>query len=380
LSPSVSHNPRLPPSASRSGPLRRQPARLRRVSRFHLSAPSRAPSGEPLCSPADYGLPFRPLRLSLSAATQNPSRSPWARSTRATARIRFTSPRSVAFCESVHARGGCPTPRGRSSLGCFASLKPSPPAPWTSTLRRTYAPRAQRSPRSASGLRGGSHPSRVASRRPGLSTCGPLGSSRRSPRDSQTPRPARRVNPKPRLGKGSEDRSTARDPNSQAATVSRTHPKVCPSGQSWTASRRSPFFHDLCPVRPASEQPPEGDSPSESRAVPKDSSAARCPEGRSLVRSATPSLRSTDADSRPKPRPETGPHRSSCDPRRPPLERRKPSRSTPGGVGPRSVEVRRKLRAANVACALSRAAARRPRLARRPQMTLLARPPKKAPS
>jgi hypothetical protein len=95
------------------------PARLRRTSRFHLSAPSRVLSGELPHSPADYGLPFRSLDPAIAGHVARPSRSPWARSTRATAQIRFTSLRSFAFCESVHARGGYPTPHGRSSLGCF---------------------------------------------------------------------------------------------------------------------------------------------------------------------------------------------------------------------------------------------------------------------
>lgn len=120
LSPSVLRDSRLAlgsPSTEVSRNRPSQPASPRKAPRFHLSTPSRAPSGESLHSPADYGLPFGHLERSLTATPATPSRSPWARSTRATARIRLTSLRSVAFCESVHVGGGCPTPHGRSSLG-----------------------------------------------------------------------------------------------------------------------------------------------------------------------------------------------------------------------------------------------------------------------
>jgi hypothetical protein len=122
LSPSVSPDSRLtlgPPvketfRASPRDPERSEP---RKAPRFHLSNPSRLPSGELPHSPADYGLPLRSLDPAITGHVAKPSRSPWARSTRATAQIRFTSLRSFAFCESVHVRSGCPTPHGRSSLG-----------------------------------------------------------------------------------------------------------------------------------------------------------------------------------------------------------------------------------------------------------------------
>ena len=120
LSPSVSRDSRLAPGSpstevSRNRPS--QPAQLRRTSRFRLGDPSRPLSGELPHSPADYGLPFRPNDPAIAGHAAKPSRSPWARSIRATAQIRFTSLRSFAFCESVHARSGCPTPHGRSSPG-----------------------------------------------------------------------------------------------------------------------------------------------------------------------------------------------------------------------------------------------------------------------
>ena len=155
LSPSVSPDSRLtrgPPlkETVRASPRDPERSELRRTPRFHLSDRSRPPSGELPHSPADYGFPFRCLDPAIAGHAAKPSRSPWARSTRATAQIRFTSLRSFAFCESVHARGGCPTPHGRSSPGCFASLKLSPPTPWTSNPRKTCVSRAQRPSRAAS--------------------------------------------------------------------------------------------------------------------------------------------------------------------------------------------------------------------------------------
>lgn len=162
-----------PKETVRASPRDPERSRLRRTSRFHLSDRSRPLSGELPHSPADYGLPFRSPDPAITGHAAKPSRSPWARSIRATAQIRFTSLRSFAFCESVHARGGCPTPHGRSSLGCFASLKLSPPTPWTSNPRKTCVSRAQRPSRSASNLSNRVAPIRAASQRPGVWPLGP---------------------------------------------------------------------------------------------------------------------------------------------------------------------------------------------------------------
>jgi hypothetical protein len=172
LSPSVSPDSRLTRRPPVKETVRASPLHPK-APRFHLSALSRAPSGELPHSPADYGLPFRSPDPAITGHALKPSRSPWARSIRATAQIRFTSLRSFAFCESVHARGGCPTPHGRSSPGCFASLKLSPPTPWTSNPRKTCVSRAQRPSRSASNPSNRVAPIRVASQRPGVWPLGP---------------------------------------------------------------------------------------------------------------------------------------------------------------------------------------------------------------
>jgi hypothetical protein len=192
--------------------------------------------------------PHRPLPLT-------PSRSPWARSIRATAQIRFTPLRSVAFCESVHVRCGCPAPHGRSSLGCCASLKPSLPAPRTSNPRGGLASPSSSTLASLC-LRPALRDFRLAARR--LTATEPF--------DSWTSQQllalASRLKDLSTLSPGEFELSVgetcprtcvqrlAPPPGTRTRRqrpVSRTHPKARPSGPSWTVSRRSPFFHDLCP-------------------------------------------------------------------------------------------------------------------------------------
>lgn len=66
------------------------------------------PEWRGLLSPADYGFPFKQQSLKPLSLNSCASRSSWAKSIRATARIRFTPLRSFAFCESVRAKPGYP--------------------------------------------------------------------------------------------------------------------------------------------------------------------------------------------------------------------------------------------------------------------------------
>jgi hypothetical protein len=88
---------------------------------------------------------------------------------------------------------------------------------------------------------------------PGLSalTSGSLSSSRRSPRDSGTSQPPRRVNPDLAWGSQPEDCLHRPGPELVGSDRSRELPEGVSSGPSWTVWRRSPFFHGLCPVRPS---------------------------------------------------------------------------------------------------------------------------------
>jgi hypothetical protein len=88
-----------------------------------------------------------PFQQKLAEATLA-SRSSWAKSTRATARIRFTPLRSLDPPASPFARSVVAHPPRPILTWLFAPLKPSPPTPRSSTLESDSRPsRAQRPPR-----------------------------------------------------------------------------------------------------------------------------------------------------------------------------------------------------------------------------------------
>jgi len=190
-----------------------------------------------LLSPANYGLAFQLAQRCLAASPDGPSRSSWARSTRVTARIRFTLLRSVVPSESPFQRG-LVTHSSRPILSwLYASLKLSPPALRTSNpqLGLASSPNSpsvstvsELTPRGCS-----SALSTPDSRLEDLSAPAPGEPAPRSANPALKPSPPHVV------------RTRRQRP------VSRTHPKANSSGPGWAVSRRPPCFHDLFPVRPA---------------------------------------------------------------------------------------------------------------------------------
>jgi len=153
---------------------------------------------------------------------------------------------------------------------------------------------------------------------PGLSalTSGSLSSSRRSPRDSRTSQPSRRVNPKSRLGKSARRlspppgiRTRRQRPVSQAT---RRCPVRTELDRLTTVTLSSTTFFPSAPLAEES-LPKKRLSPGRVDPFRRRNLRLGLVPGRSLVQSAIPTLLLTDPDSQPEScDPKLAPCRSCC--------------------------------------------------------------------